>query len=380
MATQNLLNARTEFALALNQICAERGITVESVLETIKSAILAAYRKDFGLEEEIDYEVEVDPKTGDAKIFEKKAKTRKNITPPGFGRIAAQTAKQVILQKIREAEKSAILDEYQEKIGQLVSGMILRFDGQDIVCDIGRGQGRMPLEEQVKSERYKLNQRLTLYILDIKETARGKQIIVSRASEQLVVKLFEREVPEVNSGAVKIKLVAREPGNRSKVAVESTQPGVDPVGSCVGQKGVRVQAVIDELNGEKIDIIQYSQETEKFIAAALSPAESLTIKLNQKRKTAQVSAPEEQLSLAIGRDGQNVRLAARLTGFKIDIKNAKDAKAEKTKDTKVKKEKKTTKTKKEKKAGETTKAKKEKKKSSQKSKAKKTKTKKKKSK
>jgi N utilization substance protein A len=334
MAIPNLLNARTEFALALNQICAERGIAPELVLDTIEQAILAAYRKDFGLEEEEDYEVEVNPQTGAAKIFQGKGKKKKDITPPGFGRIAAQTAKQVILQKIREAEKDAILDEYQGKVAQLVSGMILRFDGKDIVCDIGRGQGIMPLEEQVRGEPYTLNKRLTFYILDIRETMRGKQIIVSRSSEKLVAKLFAREVPEVSSGAVEIKKVVRDPGVRSKVAVVSTQPGVDPVGSCVGQKGVRVQAVIDELNGEKIDVIQYNENIESFIAASLSPAEKLTIKIDAKKKIATVSAPEDQLSLAIGREGQNVRLASQLTGYKIDIKGSKTAKDKEKKDVK----------------------------------------------
>jgi N utilization substance protein A len=316
------LTARTEFAAALNQICNERGISPESVLETIKSAILAAYRKDIGFDEEYQYEVEVDPDTGSAKIFrsknEKKSK-KEEVTPPGFGRIAAQTAKQVILQKIREAEKEAILDEYKDKIGEVINGMILRFEGKDIICDIGRGQAVMPTSEQLKTERYHLNKRLAVYIKDIKETKRGKQIIVSRTDGQLVVGLFKREVPEVSSGAVEIRVVAREPGSRSKVAVASKQSGVDPVGSCVGQKGVRVQAVIDELGGEKLDIIQYSQDPIKFITAALSPAENLKVTIDEKKKEAKVSAPEDQLSLAIGKEGQNVRLAAKLTGYKIDI-------------------------------------------------------------
>lgn len=341
MVKPHLLTARTEFAAALNQICSERGITPESVLETIKTAILAAYRKDFGLNEEVEYEVELDPDTGSAKVFEldkeessskdKAAAGRKEITPPGFGRIAAQTAKQVILQKIREAEKTAILDEYQKRIGNLVNGMILRFDGKDIICDIGRGQARLPWDEQIRIEDYRLNKRLTLYIKEISETPVGKQIIVSRGDSRLVVKLFKREVPEVNSGAVEIKLIAREPGNRSKVAVVSTQPGVDPVGSCVGQKGVRVQAVIDEINGEKIDIIQYLEDPAKFITSALSPAENLEVKINEKNKTCVVTAPEDQLSLAIGRDGQNVRLAAKLTGYKIDLKERKEKKTAKEK-------------------------------------------------
>lgn len=324
MARTNLSTARTEFASALNQICAERGISQESVLESIKTAILAAYRKDFGIKEELEYEVELNQDTGSAKIFEfpkEKKEAKKDITPPGFGRIAAQTAKQVILQKIREAEKTAIIDEYQNKVGQTVNGMILRFDGNDIICDIGRGQGRMISQDQVPSEKYHLNQRLTLYISDIRETMRGKQIFVSRAAKELVIALFKREVPEVNSGAVVIKDIAREPGNRSKVAVISTQGGVDPVGSCVGQKGVRVQAVIDEINGEKIDIIPFSEDPVRFIIAALAPADNLKVEINLKNKHAIVTAPEDQLSLAIGKEGQNVRLAARLTGFKIDIRS-----------------------------------------------------------
>ncbi len=346
MAT-SLLTARTEFAAALNQICTERGISPEVVLETIKSAILAAYKRDFGLEEESLYEVELDSQTGGAKIYklaESKKGKKTEITPPGFGRIAAQAAKQVILQKIREAEKNAIIDEYREKVGTVVNGMILRFDGKDIVCDIGRGQARMTPEEQVKGRQYKLNRRLALYILDIRDTLKGEQIIVSRTAPELVAGLFRREVPEINSGAVKIKKVAREAGSRSKVAVISTQPGVDPVGSCVGQKGVRVQAVIDELDGEKIDVIQYSEDSDKFIIAALSPAENISVKINKKKKEAIVTVPEDQLSLTIGRDGQNVRLASKLTGFKIEVKEQ-EKKTKKSKITKVKKGKKSKKAK-----------------------------------
>jgi len=331
MRTQPLA-IRTEFAAALNQICTERGISSDSVLDTIKAAILAAYRKDHAGSEEIEYEAEVNPENGAAKIFkfedEKKpakgrsasgGKKRIEVTPPGFGRIAAQTAKQVILQKIREAEKTAILDEYQGKIGQVVGGMILRFDGLDIICDIGRGQGVMPPQEQSRGDNYHLNKRLSLYISDIRETRKGKSIIVSRASPDLVAGLFRREVPEVASGAVAIQMVAREPGSRSKVAVVSKQSGVDAVGSCVGQKGVRVQAVIDELNGEKLDIVQYSPDPVKFISASLSPASNLKITLDQDKKMTVVTVPTDQLSLAIGKNGQNVRLAARLTGYKIDI-------------------------------------------------------------
>jgi len=322
------LKARTEFASALNQVCLERGVESEVVLETIKAAILAAYRKDYGLKEDFEYEVELDPNTGEAKIYlwkEGKKKKKKEVTPPGFGRIAAQTAKQVILQKIREAEKSAVIAEYSERVGTLVNGMVLRFDGPNVIVDIGKTEGLMPPQEQIRSERYQLNQRLTFYIEEIRESARGQEVVVSRAHGGLVEGLFRREVPEVSSGAVKVKAIAREAGSRTKIAVSSSQIGVDPVGSCVGQKGVRVQAVINELNGEKIDVIAYSDDPMRFITAALSPAEGVKAEIKEKEKSVVVTMPDDQLSLAIGREGQNVRLAAKLTGYKIDIKGAKKA-------------------------------------------------------
>ncbi len=308
---------RSEFALALNQVATERGIDPGVVLETIKAAILAAYRKDYGADDLQVLTVEVNPDTGEAKI----AKDGKDITPPGFGRIAAQTAKQVILQRIREAEKQAVLADYQTKVGLIISGMVLRFDGPNVIVDIGRAQAVMPPQEQSQGERYHLNQRLTFYIEGIRETLRGNEIIVSRAHKGLVEGLFKREVPEVAQGAVELRIVAREAGGRTKVAVYSTQPGVDPVGSCVGQKGVRVQAVINELGGsEKVDIIQWSDDAKQFMMAALAPAKDLEVILDEKKKAAEVLVPDDQLSLAIGRDGQNVRLAAKLTGWKIDIR------------------------------------------------------------
>lgn len=321
---------RTEFATALAQIAAERGIDKEIVLETIKSAILAAYRRDArerGLDvgEEEEFEVTMDPSTGEAKVFSLKGE-KKEVTPPGFGRIAATTAKQVLRQKIREAEKSAILTEYSKRMGALVSGLILRFDGPNIIVDIGKTEAWMPPSEQVRKENYNPNQRLSFYLKEIKETPRGQQIIVSRSSEKLVEGLFRREVPEVSSRAIEIVKIAREPGVRTKMAVFSTQAGVDPVGSCVGQKGVRVQEVINELFGEKIDIIQFSEDPKTFIASSLSPAENIDVEINKKEERAKVTVPEDQLSLAIGREGQNVRLAARLTGFKIDIVGAEESK------------------------------------------------------
>jgi len=315
-----VIKARTEFASALNQICAEHGIEIEVVLDSIKEALLAAYRRDFGVDEEAQYEVNIDQQTGESHLFLLGKKEKKEITPPGFGRIAAQVAKQVLIQKIREAEKSSILTEYAKRVGSLVSGRVIRFDGPNVVIDIDRTEAMMPKMEQIMAENYKIGQRLTFYVKGIEELGKVQQIIVSRADKNLVEGLFKREVPEVTSGVVKIKEIAREAGNRSKIAVFSTQAGVDPVGSCVGQKGVRVQAVINELNGEKIDIIQHSEDISKFIASALSPAEKIKVEIDEKRKTAVVSVPEDQLSLAIGRDGQNVRLAVKLTGFKIDIK------------------------------------------------------------
>ena len=325
---------KTEFTSAIAQIAAERNIDPEVVKNSISEAVLAAFRRDArerGIEipEKENYEVEIDVKTGEPKVFQIEGEKKKDVTPPGFGRIAAQTAKQVILQKISEAEKSAILDEYSKRIGTLVSGMILRFEGPNIIIDIGKAEAVMPPKEQVRSEGYKLNQRLTFYLAEIIEGPRGQQIIASRAHPGLVEGLFRREVPEVANGAVEIKVIAREAGERSKVAVFSSRPGIDPVGSCVGQKGVRVQEVINELNGEKIDIIPFSDEPEKFIAAALSPAEGVIVKIDKKKMEAKTTVPENQLSLAIGREGQNARLAAKLTGFKIDLVGAEGKSGEK---------------------------------------------------
>lgn len=308
---------RSEFALALNQVATERGIDPTVVMETIKAAILAAYRKDYGMDETLTLTVDLNPDTGEARVMQ----DGKDVTPPGFGRIAAQTAKQVILQRIREAEKTAVLADFQEKVGAIVPGMVLRFDGPNIIVDIGRTQAVMPVSEQNPAERYHLNQRLTFYIEGIRETMRGNEIIVSRSHKGLVEGLFKREVPEVSQGSVELRIIAREAGNRTKVAVYSSTPGVDPVGSCVGQKGVRVQAVINELgSNEKVDIIQWNEDMRQFIMAALAPAKDMEVSLDQEKQAAVVLVPEDQLSLAIGRDGGNVRLAAKLTGWKIDIK------------------------------------------------------------
>lgn len=316
---------RSEFALALNQVATERGIDINVVLETVKNAILAAYRKDHPGVEVEEYTATLDSNTGEAKIFHKE----KDVTPPGFGRIAAQTAKQVILQKIREKEKEAILSDYRVRIGTIVNGMILRFAGPNIIVDIGKTESIMPPSEQIPNEKYHLNQRLAVHLLEIREGTRGEEIIVSRASNGLLEGLFKREVPEIAQGNVVIKAIAREAGNRSKVAVFSNQPGIDPVGSCVGQKGVRVQAVIQEFGGlEKIDIIQWQETPKNYIAQALSPAKEVRVEVDEKEKIAHVFVRSTELSLAIGSGGQNVRLASKLTGYRIEIEGEPASKEE----------------------------------------------------
>lgn len=312
---------RSEFALALNQVASERGVEVSVVLETVENAILAAYRKDHpGIELE-EYRAELNQNTGEAHIFLKD----KDVTPPGFGRIAAQTAKQVILQKIREKEKEAIMTDYKVKIGGLVNGHILRFAGPNIIIDIGKTEAIMPPQDQIAHEKYYLNQRMSMYLVEIREGMKGEEIVVSRSHPGLIEGLFKREVPEVAQGSVVIKEVVREAGNRSKVAVFSNQSGIDPVGSCVGQKGVRVQAIIQEFGGiEKIDIIQWSEDPKTYITQALSPAKNINVEIDEEAKVARVLAPKDELSLAIGKDGQNVRLASKLTGYRLEIEGVEE--------------------------------------------------------
>ncbi len=309
------LQSRSEFASALNQVCAERNVDPEVVLETVKAAVLAAYRKDYG--DATGITVHIDEKSGEVSLF----KGDQNVTPPSFGRIAAQTAKQVILQRIREAEKAAILAEFEKKVGTVISGLVQRISGPVITVNLGKTEAIMPPQEQVAADNYRPNQRLRFYLAEIKQGPRGEEIIVSRSAEGLIEGLFRSEVPEIAAGSVEIKAIAREAGSRTKVAVASNQANVDPVGSCVGQKGVRVQAVISEIGDEKIDIIPYSDDPVKFIAAALAPAKEVEVVLKNKKKEALAIVPHDQLSLAIGKEGQNVRLAAKLTGWKIDIKS-----------------------------------------------------------
>lgn len=334
-----MAQARTEFAAALNQIASEKGVDTEVVLDAIRVAALAAYKKDLMLRNEPipedfeEFTSTVDLASGEISIFHGK----RNVTPPGFARIAAAIAKQVIMQRLNEAERGTILAEYEGKVGTVISGSIQRQEGNTFFVDLGRAEGVLPPSEQVHSEMYHQNQRLKFLVKEIREGGRGSEVVVSRSDPNLVKALFALEVPEIQSGAVEIKVIAREAGFRTKIAAVSTQDGVDPVGSLVGQKGVRVQAVIGELSEEKIDIISYSDDPARFIAASLSPAKDIQVRLNEKDKQslrsddlkiATVTVPQSQLSLAIGKGGQNVRLAAKLTGWKIDIEGAEEKEPE----------------------------------------------------
>lgn len=319
---------KTEFAQALKAVASARKLDSDVVLNTIKQAIIAAYKKDVYEEgkeiENLEFDVEIDPNSGETKIFSwplNKPEDKKDITPPGFGRIAAQTAKQVIHQKIREAERGAIIDEFSNRVNTLISGVIIRFDGADVRIDLGRSEATMPASERIPNEKLSISQRLTFLIKEIRDGGFGKQIILSRADPMFVQKLFEREVPEISAGSVIINRIAREPGVRTKICVMSAQSGIDPVGSCVGQKGVRVQAVTNELGGERIDIIQYTEDVSDLIKSAIAPATNVVVELDQEQKVAYIRVPENQLSLAIGKDGQNAKLVAKLSGWKIKIRS-----------------------------------------------------------
>lgn len=316
---------RSEFALALNQIASERGVDASVIIETMKSAILAAYRKDNPSEieqteeeQEVGFLVDLNENTGETRILH----DGKDITPPGFGRIAAQTAKQVLLQKIREKEKDAIIGEYTKRVGTVVMGTVVRFAGGNIIMDIGKAEAVLPPTQRIQNEQYFLNKKMPVYILEISEE-KGREVVVSRSHAGLIEGLLKKEVPEVSAGSVVVDKIVREPGSRAKIAVSSKQSGIDPVGSCVGQKGVRIQAVIDALDGlEKIDVIQGSTDPAKFIVNALSPAKNVEVTVNEKEKIAYVTAPKEELPLIIGRDGQNVRLASKLSGYNIEVKDS----------------------------------------------------------
>lgn len=367
---------------AIQQICDEKNISLDAVIETIEAALAAAYRKDFG-EKNQNIKVEFSLETGDMKVFdvktvaedvdleeqenqiaaqEEKRQQGEEISeeemikrfnprteimlseaklikpdaelneeiwtkleiPSGFGRMAAQTAKQVIIQRLREVERQNVFDEFKDSEGKVIDATVQRKEGRLVFVDIGRAMAIMPVEEQIPTEAYKTGQRLKFYVVSVNLGNRGPEIIVSRAHEQLVRTLFNIEVPEIASDVVEIKSVAREAGLRTKIAVTTAQENIDPIGSCVGQRGARVQTIINELAGEKIDIIEWSEDAKAFIANALSPAKISSLELHDDDRLAHVFVADDQLSLAIGKGGQNVRLAAKLTGWRIDIDGAQE--------------------------------------------------------
>ena len=308
---------KTEFALALNQVAGERGISPDEVIESIELALVAAYKKEYQGKEEEVLTAKLNRETGESKIF----KENKDITPPGFGRIAAQTAKQVILQKIREAEKRTVISHYKGQVGTAIRGRIIRFDGYNAHMDIGKAEAVLPHEEQIRGENYSVNNSFTVYLKEIADDKFGNpRIIVSRNDARLIEELFRKEVPEIGNKTVEIKKTVREPGERAKIAVASTHGSVDPVGACVGQKGIRVQTVTDEFERkEKIDIIQWNKDDKLFIIAALSPAKVIDVEVDREAKRAKITVDEAQAPLAIGKGGVNVNLASRLTGYTLDI-------------------------------------------------------------
>jgi N utilization substance protein A len=308
---------KSEFALALNQVATERGISPEDVITSMEAAIEAAFKKEYPDKMEEVIEVKVSRETGETKIL----KDGKDITPPGFGRIAAQTARQVILQKIREAEKKTVITHYKDQVGTIIKGRVIRYDGYNAYIDLGKAEAVLPKEEQIRNEKYNVNTSLIFYLKEISDDKFGhSRIVLSRSHPDLIAELFKREVPEISSGTVEIKKIVREPGERAKIAVFSSQGGVDPVGACVGQKGVRVQTVTDELGGmEKIDIIQWNKDPKIFLMASLSPAKIISVEIDEKTQSAKVTVDESQAPLAIGKSGINVNLASKLTGLEIDI-------------------------------------------------------------
>jgi N utilization substance protein A len=339
---------KSDFMLAITQLSAEKNLSKEVVLAAVEAALVSAYRKEsFAPNQNI--QVKIDPLTGRVKVWaektavEKVEDARKEITlaeakrvqpgiqlgepviveatPADAGRIAAQTAKQVILQRLHEAENTAIVDEYAGKAGDIVSGVIQRVEPKQIIVDLGRAEAVMPLQEQVHTERYRPGQRLRAYLVEVAKGIKGPLVILSRSHPGLLRRLFEMEIPEIYSGMVEIKSVAREAGARSKVAVTARQSGIDPVGCCVGLRGIRIQNIVSELSGEKIDVVAWNADPAVFIASALSPAQVVRVMLSEADKAATAIIPDRQQSLAIGKEGQNVRLAVKLTGWRIDIKS-----------------------------------------------------------
>ncbi len=329
----------------IEQVGKDKGIPKDTLVETIESAMLSAARKKYGLTAEL--EAHYNEELGEVELFQFKTVSEfvedpdaqislfdaqrldseaslgdslgEKLDSNQFGRIAAQTAKQVIIQKVRDAERDIVYSEYKDKVGELVTGIVRRNEKGNYIIDLGRTEAILPLKEQVQSENYKINDRITALLLDLKRESRGPQIVISRKNPGLIRALFYMEVPEISEGIVEIKAAAREPGLRAKVAVYSSDSDVDPVGACVGMKGSRVQSVVQELKGEKIDIVNFDQDSARFVCNAIAPAEVSRVIIHDKDHSMEIIVPDDQLSLAIGKKGQNVRLAAQLTGWNIDI-------------------------------------------------------------
>lgn len=370
----------SDISSAMRVICEEKGLSFEAVLETVESALSAAYRKDFG-EKNQNIKVEFDPETGKSKVYDVKTVVadlpadyeeqlaraeeaeaaareagehiaeeeqferfnpkleiqlstarliKKGVkvgeevrlkleVPAEYGRMAAQTAKQVIIQRLREAERDMVFNEFKDKEHEVVTGVIQRRDGGVVLVDLGKSTGIITPDEQIQGEHYQIGERVKVYVKEVRLSAKGPEIILSRTSDEILRKIFYLEIPEISNGLVELKAVSREGGSRSKVAVYTTSDKVDPIGSCVGQRGARIQTIIKELGGEKVDIILYDEDPAKFITNALAPARINEVKINEEESRATVTVDEDQLSLAIGKGGQNARLAAHLTGWKIDI-------------------------------------------------------------
>lgn len=336
-----------EFLIAIEQIAKEKGIKKDILIEAIDAALVTAYKKNYGTSQNV--KVSIDKETGEVEVFALKTvaenvvdelmeisiedarKLNKKyikgdiveikVTPKNFGRIAAQTAKQVVVQRIREAERSIIYEEFINKEDEIVNGLVQRKEKNNVFIDLGKTEAILGPNEQTPGELYNVSDRLKTYVVEVRKTTKGPQVILSRTHPGLVKRLFELEVPEIKDGIVEIKNIAREAGSRTKIAVYSHDENVDAVGACVGQRGQRVQVIVDELRGEKIDIIEWNSEAAIFVASALSPAKVINVRINKEENTANAIVSDSQLSLAIGKEGQNARLAAKLTGWKIDIKS-----------------------------------------------------------
>lgn len=340
-----------EFMQAFEQLGKEKGIAPEILFDAIEAALISAYKRNFSSAQNV--RVSLDRVTGDIHVYARKnivdvvensiveidlTEAKKinydyeiddvieiEVTPKNFGRIAAQTAKQVVVQRIREAERGIIYEEFSNRESDILTGIVQRIEQKNVFIDLGKAEAILAPSEQIPFEQYKHGDRVKSYIIEVKKTTKGPQILVSRTHPGLLKRLFELEVPEIHDGVVEIKSVAREPGMRSKIAVFSKDEDVDPVGSCVGHKGMRVQTIVDELKGEKIDIVKWNADPIKYIANSLSPAKVVSVEVNEIEKISKVIVPDYQLSLAIGKEGQNARLAAKLTGWKIDIKSESQA-------------------------------------------------------